>query len=37
MKTAVITDSGSNIYYENLEIPAGIFVVPLLVIVGDTS
>lgn len=37
MKTAVITDSGSNIYYENLEIPADLFVVPLQVIDGETS
>lgn len=37
MKTAVITDSGSNIYYENVTLPEGLFVVPLQVIDGQTS
>ncbi len=37
MKTAVITDSGSNIYYEDLTIPEDLFVVPLQVIDGDKA
>lgn len=37
MKTAVLTDSGSNIYYEDIEIPEGLFVVPLQVIDGTKT
>lgn len=37
MKTAVVTDSGSNIYYEEIDKPNDLFTVPLQVIDGEKS